>query len=143
MILRAQLATDFKIPLRWNYDRDYASLWQFLLVTLMSNVICNLSFKVIFRTLGGWVRKFCFCARKRRLWKWFILLHKILSFLLSQWDFVNEEWLYSVTACKQEYLVKYRDLIIQETSLDLSEEVVDDLRRLEQNPQTSLTIFSQ
>ena len=64
--------------------------------------------------------------------------------------------MYSVTACKQEYLVKYRDLI-QETSSEahirdvinrfvridsvnkeksrerssVSEEVVDDLRRLE------------
>ena len=37
--------------------------------------------------------------------------------LLSQWDFVNEECRYSVTACKQEYLAKYRDLVIQETSL--------------------------
>ena len=72
----------------------------------------------------------------------------------------------SVTAFKQEYLAKYRYLIIQETSLEIhirdvinwfvrissgdkekfpgrpsvSEEVVDDLRRLEQNPQTS---FSQ
>ena len=26
--------------------------------------------------------------------------------LLSQWDFVNEELVYSVTACKQEYLAK-------------------------------------
>ena len=26
--------------------------------------------------------------------------------------------MYSVTACKQEYLVKYRDLTIQETSLE-------------------------
>ena len=73
--------------------------------------------------------------------------------------------MYSVTACKQEYLAKYRDLIIQETSLEthirdvinrflrtgsvnkshgissISEEVVDDLRRLEQNPQTSLAQF--
>ena len=83
--------------------------------------------------------------------------------------FVNEECLYSVTACKQEYLAKYHDLIIQETSLrahirdvinrfvrsgsvntgrsperpSVSEEVVDDLRRLEQNSQTSLTRFSQ
>ena len=81
--------------------------------------------------------------------------------------FVNEEWVYSVTVYKQEYLAKYRDLIIQETLLEphfkdtinrivrtgsvhkrkspvrpsVSEEVVDDLRRLEQNPQTSLTIF--
>ena len=62
------------------------------------------------------VRKFCFSARKRRLWKWFILLNRTLS-LLSQWDFVNEEFVYSVTACKQEYLTKYRDLMIQETSL--------------------------
>ena len=79
--------------------------------------------------------------------------------------FVNEECVFSVTACKQECLAKYRDLIIQETSLEahitdvidifvrtssvdkrkspgrpsVSEEVVDDLRRLEQNTQTSLT----
>ena len=26
--------------------------------------------------------------------------------------------MYAVTACKQEYLAKYRDLIIQDTSLD-------------------------
>ena len=64
--------------------------------------------------------------------------------------------------CKQEYLVRYPDLQIQETSLEahiravinrfvrtgsankgkspgrpsVSEEVFDDLRRLEQNPQT-------
>ena len=89
--------------------------------------------------------------------------------LLLQWDFVNEECVYSVTACKQEYLVKYRDLIIQETSLEgdirdvinrfvrtgsvnkeksrgrpsVSEKVVDDLRRFEQNPQTYLTKFPQ
>ena len=70
---------------------------------------------------------------------------------------VNEQFVYSVTACKQEYLAKYRDLIIQETLLDayitdvinrfvrtgsvntgkspgrrsISEEVVNDLRRLE------------
>ena len=76
--------------------------------------------------------------------------------------------MYSVTACKPEYLAKYRDLIIQETSLEahtgdvinrfvrtgnvnkgsspgrpsVSEEV-DDLRRLEQNPQTFLTRFPQ
>ncbi|KAJ3659446.1 hypothetical protein Zmor_011135 [Zophobas morio] len=74
-----------------------------------------------------------------------------------------------VTACKQEYLAKYRDLIIQGTSLEahitdiinrfvrtgsvckrksrgrssVSEEVVDDLRRLEQNAQTPLTKFPQ
>ena len=62
--------------------------------------------------------------------------------------------MFSVTACKQKYLAKYRDLIIQETSLEahirdvinrfvrsgsvnkgkspgraaISEEVVDDLR---------------
>ena len=77
--------------------------------------------------------------------------------------------MYSVIACKQEYLAKCRDLIIQETSLQVhirdvihrfvrtgsvhkgksrgrpsvSEEVVDDLRRLEQNSQTSLTKFPQ
>ena len=32
--------------------------------------------------------------------------------------FINEVWIDSVTVCKQEYLAKYRDLIIQETSLD-------------------------
>ena len=32
--------------------------------------------------------------------------------------FVNEECMYSVTSCNQEYLTKYRDLIIQETSLE-------------------------
>ena len=32
-------------------------------------------------------------------------------------DFINEKCVYSVTACKQEYLDKYRDLLIQETSL--------------------------
>ena len=83
--------------------------------------------------------------------------------------FVNEESVYSVTACQQEYLAQYRDLIIQETSLEahiravinrfvrtgsvnkeksprrlsIPKEVVDDLRRLEQNPQTSLTRFPQ
>ena len=89
--------------------------------------------------------------------------------LVSQLDFAVEEWMYSVTACEQEYLAKYCDLIIQETSLEahirdvintfvrtdsankmksscgrssVSEEVVDDLRRLE-NPQISLTKFPQ
>ncbi|KAJ3659556.1 hypothetical protein Zmor_011240 [Zophobas morio] len=84
--------------------------------------------------------------------------------------FVDGAWLYSVAACKQEYLANYPDLEIQETSLEahirdvinrfvrtgnvnkgkssgrpaVSEEVVDDLReRLEQNPQTSLTRLSQ
>ena len=78
--------------------------------------------------------------------------------------FVNGELVYSVTACMQEYLAKYPDLIIHETWLEthirdvitrfvrtgsvdkrkslgrpsLSKEVVDDLRRLEQNLQTSL-----
>ena len=77
--------------------------------------------------------------------------------------------MYSVTACKQEYLIKYRDLIIQKTSLEahsrnvinrfvrtssvdkvkspgrlsVSEKVVDDLRRFEQNPQTSFFLSSQ
>ena len=80
----------------------------------------------------------------------FILLNKTFSLLclvqlLSQWGFVNEEFLYSGTACKQEYLAKYRDLLIQETSSEahireksrgkpsVSEEVVDnwdDLRRI-------------
>ena len=107
---------------------------------------------------------------KRRSWKWFILSNKTLS--LSYYrngTFVNEEFVYFVTACKHEYLAKYRDLIIQETSLEphirdvikrfvwtgnidkgqspgrssVSEEVVDDLRRLEQNPQTFLTRFPQ
>ena len=70
--------------------------------------------------------------------------------------FVNEEYVYSVTVCKQEYLAKYSNLMIEETSLEVhisdvinrfvrtgsvnkgkspgrpsvSEEVVDDLRRL-------------
>ncbi|KAJ3643622.1 hypothetical protein Zmor_026323 [Zophobas morio] len=84
--------------------------------------------------------------------------------------FVDGAWLYSVAACKQEYLANYPDLEIQETSLEahirdvinrfvrtgnvnkgkssgrtaVSEEVVDDLReRLEQNRQTSLTRLSQ
>ena len=76
--------------------------------------------------------------------------------------------MYSVTDCKQEHLAKHRDLIIQETSLEahirdvinrfvrtgsvdkfesagtssVSEEL-DDLRRLDQNPQTFLTRFPQ
>ena len=83
--------------------------------------------------------------------------------------FLNKECVYSVTGCKQQYLAKYRDLIIQETSLEahmrdvfnrfirtgsvnkgkshrrpsVPEEVVNDLRRLEQDPQTSLTKFPQ
>ena len=77
--------------------------------------------------------------------------------------------MYSVTSCKHEYRTKYRDFIIQEAWLQahisdisdrfvrtgsvdkgkspgrpsVSEEVVDDSRRLEQNPQTSLTRFTQ
>ena len=31
---------------------------------------------------------------------------------------LNREWVHSVTACKQEYLAKYPDLQIQETSLE-------------------------
>ena len=84
--------------------------------------------------------------------------------------FVNGECVYSVTACKQETLAKYRDFIIQETSLEahvrdvikrfvrtgsvdkgkspgrlsVFEEVVDDFRLLDQhNAQTSLTRFPQ
>ena len=72
--------------------------------------------------------------------------------------FVIEECLYFVTTCNQEYLAKNRGLnsrnIItgsHQRCRDLFEkamltkgnlEVVDDLRRLEQNPQ-SLTIFPQ
>ena len=33
--------------------------------------------------------------------------------------FINEECVHSVTAYKQEYLAKYRDLQIQETSLEI------------------------
>ena len=52
-------------------------------------------------------------------WKWFILLNTTVSSLclVIARDFVNEEFVYSVTACKKEYLTKYRDLMIQETSL--------------------------
>ncbi|KAJ3646228.1 hypothetical protein Zmor_023823 [Zophobas morio] len=83
--------------------------------------------------------------------------------------FVNGVCVYSVIVCKQEYLTKYRDLTIQETlsevhirdiinrfvrtgSVDkekspgrpsVSEEVVNNLRLLEQNPQTFLTRLSQ
>ena len=79
--------------------------------------------------------------------------------------FVNGECVYSVTFCKEEYLSKYPDLQIQETSLEAHiEDVVnrfvrtcsvnkgkspgrssvsDELRRLEQNLQTSLTRLSQ
>ena len=90
----------------------------------------------------------------------------VMSYYRNE-TFVNEEFVYSVTACKQEYLAQYRDLIVQETSLkahirdvinrfvrtgsvhkgkspgrpSISEEVVDNLKRLEQNPQTSLTRF--
>ncbi|KAJ3643407.1 hypothetical protein Zmor_026120 [Zophobas morio] len=84
-------------------------------------------------------------------------------------SYPKEEWVSSIIACKQEYLAKYRDMIIQQTSSEahvrdainrfvrtgsvdkgkspgkpsISEEVVDDLRRLEQNAQTSLTRFPQ
>ena len=72
--------------------------------------------------------------------------------------------MYLVTACKEEYLAKYPDLQIQETSLEAHiEDVlyrfvrtcsvnkgkcpgrpsVSDLRRFEQNLQTSLTRFPQ
>ena len=47
-----------------------------------------------------------------------IIRHFHCYVLLSQWYFVNEEWVHSVTTCKQEYVAKYRVLIIQETSLD-------------------------
>ena len=56
-----------------------------------------------FQTLDACVRKFCF------------------YFVISCYrngTFVNEECVYFVTACKQEYLAKYRVLIIQETSLE-------------------------
>ena len=108
-------------------------------------------------------------GRFQRPWKWFILLNKTCYVMLSQWDIRKRRVVYSVTACKQEYLDKYRDLIIQETPLEghiidvinrfvwigsvnkeksrgrptISKEVIDDLRRLEQNPQTSLTKFPQ
>ena len=77
--------------------------------------------------------------------------------------------MYFVTACKQEYLAKNPDFQIQGTSLEahITHEInrfvrtgsirkenlledlqypieeVDDLRRLEQNPQTFLTRWSQ
>ena len=83
--------------------------------------------------------------------------------------FVNGEFVYFVTVCEQKYLAKYPDFQIQETSLkahirnvinrfvrtgsvnegkspgrpSVAEEVVNNLRRLEQNPQTSLTRLSQ
>ena len=127
---------------------------------------------VVFKTTGDCVRKFCFCARKRRLWKLFILLKKTLSLLclvIVMELRKRRESVYSVTDYKQEYLAKYRDLIIQESSLEahiidiinrfvrigcvdkgksperpsVSGEVVDGLRRLEENPQTSLTKFPQ
>ncbi|KAJ3651752.1 hypothetical protein Zmor_017770 [Zophobas morio] len=73
--------------------------------------------------------------------------------------FVSGEWAYLVIACKQQYLAKYPDLQIQENSLQahirdlmnrfarigsvnkekspgrpsVFHEVVDDLRRLEEN----------
>ena len=40
-----------------------------------------------------------------------------MVYSVEQNAFVNEECVYSVTACKREYLAKYRDLMIQETSL--------------------------
>ena len=81
------------------------------------------------------------------------------------WTFVNGECVYFVTNYKQEYLAKYRDLIIQDTSLvahirgvinrfvragsvnkvkspgtpSATEEVVEVLRRLEQKSQTSVS----
>ena len=85
------------------------------------------------------------------------MLNKTLSLLCLAIavGFIKEE--HSVTACKHEYLAKYRDLIIQETSLDAHiRDIInrfvrtgsvnkeksrgkpsvseDDLRRLEQNP---------
>mgnify|MGYP005986187237 CR=1 FL=1 len=96
------------------------------------------------------------------------ILFIVISYYRNR-TFGNGEWVYSVTACKQKNLAKYRDLIIQETSLEArirhvinkfvrigsvdkgksprrpsaSEEVIDDLRRLEQNLQTSLTRLPQ
>ena len=80
----------------------------------------------------------------------------------------NEQCVYSITACKHEYLAKYPDLQMQETWLEANirdvintfvrtgsvdkgkspggssvSEEVDDLRRLDQNSQTSLTRFAQ
>jgi hypothetical protein len=83
--------------------------------------------------------------------------------------FINGGWSYSVVACKDEYLAKYPNVQIQESSLkahirtvinrfiqtgnvnekkstgrpQISEEIVEDLRaRVEQNPQTSLKRLS-
>ncbi|KAJ3645687.1 hypothetical protein Zmor_023328 [Zophobas morio] len=92
----------------------------------------------------------------------------VISYYRNE-TFVNKECVYSVNAYKQEYLAKHPDLIIQETTLmshiryvvnrfvrtgsvdtgkspgrsSVSEEVVNDLRRLKQNPQTYLTKFPQ
>lgn len=82
---------------------------------------------------------------------------------------INGEWIYSVEACKNEYLAKYPDVQILESSLkahirdvmnrfmqtgnvskgkspgrpQVSQEVVEDLRtRVEQNPQMSLSKLS-
>ena len=45
--------------------------------------------------------------------------------------FVNEECVYSITACKQEYLAKYPDSQIQKTSLEAHiRDVVTDLFEL-------------
>ena len=49
-------------------------------------------------------------------------------FMLSQWNFVNEEFLYSVTACKQEYLAKYHDLF--ELEVPRKRNHVEDLQYL-------------
>ena len=88
----------------------------------MSFVTCHLksSFLLFHFQNSWWLRtKILFVQGsedcENGLFGWTKHFHRYV--LLSQWDFVNEEWLYSVTACKQEYLVKYRDLIIQETSL--------------------------
>ena len=58
--------------------------------------------------------------------------------------FVNGECMYSVTACKQEYLGKYRDLIIQVTSVqahigDVINTFVQTGRQCQQRKKSSKT----
>ncbi|KAJ3663066.1 hypothetical protein Zmor_007375 [Zophobas morio] len=51
----------------------------------------------------------------------------IVMFYYRNGTFVDGEWVHSATACKQEYLAKYRDLIIQEASLEVH--IRDEINR--------------
>ena len=83
-------------------------------------VLWNALFNILFQNSWCLRTKIFVFVLGSEDWKWFILLNNTLSLLSFYRNeiFVNGECVYSVTAYNQEYLAKYHDLIIQETSLE-------------------------